>query len=139
MNHEVEQGVSLKLDFDKLIQIGVSGQRVIPVVVQHALTQAVLLVAYVNEEALRYSITHKVATFWSTSRNALWIKGDTSGDRLTVDSVWVNCEQNSLLFRVIPEQEGVCHTRDEAGATRSTCFYREVLDLNTLVFSLTKA
>ena len=63
----------------------------------------------------------------STSRGELWRKGDTSGDWLAVVDVRVNCEQNSLLYRVRPQGEGVCHTRDPAtGKPRARCFYRRL-------------
>jgi phosphoribosyl-AMP cyclohydrolase len=72
----------------------------------------VILVAYVNEQALRHSIETRTATFWSTSRNELWIKGATSGETFDLIEVRVNCEQNSLLFLVRPRRGGICHTRN---------------------------
>lgn len=73
---------------------------------------------------MRATLATKVATFWSTSRKELWIKGATSGDTLDLAEVRVNCEQNSLLFLVRPRRGGVCHTKDAAGHTRPGCFYR---------------
>jgi phosphoribosyl-AMP cyclohydrolase len=127
MNKELEEGQKLQLDFQKLKKIGVSNQWVIPVVAQHALTGEVLIVAYANQDALKYTQDEKVATFWSTSRNELWIKGATSGDLLEVTGIYVNCEQNALLYKVIPKGDGVCHTKDEEGFSRETCFYREIV------------
>jgi phosphoribosyl-AMP cyclohydrolase len=99
---------------------------VIPCVVQHAETGQVLILAYVNEEALAYSLEHRVATFWSTSRNELWIKGATSGDTLQLEDILVNCEQNSLVYKVTPLGKGACHTKDENGEPRQTCYYRRI-------------
>ena len=64
---------------------------------------------------------------WSTSRNKIWRKGETSGDYLDLVDVRVNCEQNSLLVLCRPVQRGCCHTKDAAGKTRVTCYYRQVL------------
>ena len=69
-----------------------------------------------------------LATFWSTSRNELWVKGATSGDTLQLVDVRVNCEQNSLLYLVRLLGGGVCHTRDADGHTRRTCYYRSLKD-----------
>ncbi len=115
-----------KLDFDKLSQIAATGQAVVPVIVQDIHTKTVLLLAYVNEEALNESLRTGVATFWSTSRNALWVKGATSGHLMCLHEVRVNCENNALLFWVTPHPEGVCHVTDERGIHHPTCFFRSL-------------
>ena len=97
-----------------------------PVVVQDADSHEVLVVAYANQQALDYTLAHGIATFWSTSRNELWIKGATSGDKLELVEVRVNCEQNSLLYLVRPLGEGVCHTKDADGRARHSCYYRRI-------------
>lgn len=122
---EVEEGSELRLDFGKLRKVGETGQDVIPVVLQNADTGDVLYVAYVNEEALRATIETNTAVLWSTSRNELWHKGATSGDVLDLVDVRVNCEQNSVLYRVRP-RGGVCHTKDASGKTRPVCYYRKL-------------
>ena len=63
---------------------------------------------------------------WSTSRDELWHKGATSGDVLDLVEVRVNCEQNSLLYRVVPRTGGACHTVDAAGVARKSCYYRRL-------------
>src|SRR5262249_49508159 len=78
--NELEEGTELRLDFRKLTKIAAAGCDVVPVAVQHADSGEVLLIAYVNEEALRAAIARRTAIFWSTSRNALWVKGETSGE-----------------------------------------------------------
>ena len=79
-----------------------------------------------NRQALEHTLETGIATFWSSSRNALWIKGATSGDTLDLVEVRVNCEQNSLLYRVRPAGGGACHTKDARGQTRSGCYYRAI-------------
>ena len=75
-----------------------------------------------------------MATFWSTSRNELWIKGKTSGDYLELIEVRVNCEQNSLLYLVKPVGKGACHTKNEDGTPRRGCYYRVIGENNKLKF-----
>src|SRR5687768_9815745 len=72
------------------------------------------------------------AVLWSTSRDELWHKGATSGDVLDVVEVRVNCEQNSLLYRVIPRTGGACHTTGADGRARPACYYRRVLTEDSL-------
>lgn len=127
MSKELEEGSQLCLDFSKLKKIAMGTEDVIPVVVQHADTLEVLILAYVNELALAETIKRQVAVFWSTSRNELWIKGATSGDFLHLVNIRVNCEQNSLLYLVRPVTANSCHTN------RSGCYYRQ-LENNKLSF-----
>ncbi len=123
---ELEEGSELQLDFTKLQKIAKTESQVVPVVVQDADTKDVLVIAYANELALKKTLETGIATFWSTSRNELWIKGATSGDTLKIDDIRVNCEQNSLLYLVRMMGGGVCHTKDAEGKTRPTCYYRSI-------------
>jgi phosphoribosyl-AMP cyclohydrolase len=126
--NQLEEGANLTLDFDKLAKVAeVPG--VLPCAVQNVDTDEVILVAYVNQEALDRSLETSSAVFWSTSRNELWEKGKTSGETFELIEVRVNCEQNSLLYRVRPRRSGICHTKNAAGAPRN-CFYR-TLDFET--------
>ncbi len=122
----LEEGNELQLDFTKLQKVAKTGLPVLPVVVQDADSREVLVVAYSNQEALEQSFKTGIATFWSTSRNELWIKGATSGDTLQIVDIRVNCEQNSLLYLVRMVGGGVCHTKDAQGKTRKTCYYRSL-------------
>jgi phosphoribosyl-AMP cyclohydrolase len=124
-SNELEEGSELSLDYTKLDRI--SG--VIPCAVQNADSGELILVAYVNEEALRRSIESGMAVFWSSSRNELWEKGKSSGETFRLLEVRVNCEQNSLLYKVRPVRGGICHTKNKAGQPRN-CFYRR-LDFKT--------
>ena len=134
MSKELEEGRSLQLDFGKVGSIAATGQHVIPVVLQHAETGEVLFIGYANDLAVRTSLEEKIAVLWSTSRNELWRKGATSGDVLELVDVRVNCEQNSVLYRVLPAKGGVCHTTSSDGATRPTCYYRTIGDADELAF-----
>jgi len=129
--NELEEGTRAQLDFAKLRKIAETGQEVLPVVLQHADNGDVLFIGYANRLALAETLRLRQAVLWSTSRNELWHKGKTSGDWLDLVDVRVNCEQNSLLYRVRP-RAGVCHTRDASGSTRRLCYYRELLDEVTL-------
>jgi phosphoribosyl-AMP cyclohydrolase len=131
---ELEEGVALQLDFSKLGKVAACGEDVIPAVVQDANDGEVLLIGYVNRKALETTLATGQATFWSTSRNELWIKGATSGDVLEIVDVRVNCEQNSLLYRVIKKGAGSCHTKDSSGRARSGCFYRKLAEDDSLEY-----
>jgi phosphoribosyl-AMP cyclohydrolase len=126
MSKELEEGATLSLDFTKLAKVAATGQHLLPVVAQHADTREVLILAYANQTALEYTLTHRVAAFWSSSRNELWVKGATSGDTLALVDVLVNCEQNSLLYLVRPQGVGACHTKGSDGTARMSCYYRRI-------------
>lgn len=122
------------LDYTKLKQVATCEADVLPVVAQDIDTGEVYIVGYANELAVQTAFQEKKATFWSTSRNELWIKGKTSGDFLELIEVRVNCEQNSLLYLVRPAGKGSCHTKDSSGTARSGCYYRRVTDEGRLEF-----
>jgi phosphoribosyl-AMP cyclohydrolase len=125
----IEETNELKLDFGKLAAVAAACPNVVPVAVQNADTGEVILVAYANEQALRHSIETRTATFWSTSRDEIWVKGATSGQTFDLVEIRVNCEQNSLVYIVRPRRGGICHTDNSRGEPRN-CFYRR-LDLET--------
>jgi phosphoribosyl-AMP cyclohydrolase len=122
---ELEEGKKLQLDFNKISKAVAESPDVIPVAVQNIDTKEVILIAYTNRQAFEESIRTRIATFWSTSRNELWVKGQTSGHYFELVDVFVNCEQNSLLYLVRPKGEGICHTRNSKGKARN-CFYRRL-------------
>ncbi len=136
-----EETSELRLDFTKLEKVGaqVAASRaagaerdpgVIPVAVQNADTKEVILVAYTNEYAMKESFAKRKLVLWSTSRNKLWFKGETSGETFDLLEAYVNCEQNSLLYVVRPCRGGICHTKNAAGEPRN-CYYRRI-DFDTL-------
>ena len=99
-----------ELDFDKL-------DGLIPAVVQDASGGEVLMVGFMNREALDRTLANGYVTFFSRTRQSLWMKGETSGNRLRVLSATTDCDRDTLLFRVEVEGAGVVCHRD----TRS-CF-----------------
>ena len=108
---------------------------VLPVAVQETSTSQILMLASVNKEAFEYTIQNKVAAFFSTSRNMLWIKGESSGNFLQLDEVLIDCDQDALVYKVTLKKGGVCHTFNENGENRKACFYRSLdNDLQTLKF-----
>ena len=133
-NHILEEGTTLNLDFKKLKKVVQCNEDIIPAVAQNLHTGEVLIVGYVNQLALDTARKENMATFWSTSRNELWIKGKTSGDYLEIVEVCVNCEQNSLLYRVRPKGKGACHTKDSNGVSRTGCYYRVIKNGSELKF-----
>jgi phosphoribosyl-AMP cyclohydrolase len=122
---ELEEGTELMLDFDKISKVAARSPGVLPVAVQDVDTREVILVAYASKEDLQHSLKTGIATFWSTSRNELWVKGASSGNTFELVEVRVNCEQNSLLYIVRPKGEGICHTHNKKGKARN-CFYRKL-------------
>lgn len=133
-HHELEEGSTLRIDFKKLGKVAGCGEDLIPAVAQDEETGEVLIVGYANQLALETARQEGMATFWSTSRNELWIKGKTSGDYLEISEIRVNCEQNSILYRVRPKGQGACHTKGERGEARSGCYYRILDGDGTLQF-----
>jgi phosphoribosyl-AMP cyclohydrolase len=127
--NDLEEGRALRLDFRKLLRATEACPDIVPVAVQNVDTGEVILVAYANELALTAALERRSAVFWSTSRNELWEKGKTSGETFDLVEVRVNCEQNSLLYRVRPRRGGICHTSNSSGAPRN-CYYR-VLNFET--------
>ena len=93
----------------------------VPAVVQDDRSGEVLMVGFVNADALVETQQSGFATFFSRSRNKLWMKGETSGNRLAIRSIFVDCDDDSLLFRVERLGRGeVCHTGER------TCFFRQL-------------
>lgn len=91
----------------------------IPVVTQEADSREVLMVAYANREAVNKTLTTGFAHYWSRSRKALWMKGETSGNTQKVRRILVDCDYDALLYLV--EQKGsACHTG------KKTCFHNQL-------------
>ena len=123
--NQLEEGLKLEIDFEKIGKISDNCRDVIPVAVQDADTNEVVLVAYTNELAFKKSIETRSLVLWSTSRNELWEKGKTSGETFDLIEARVNCEQNSLLYIVRPRRGGICHTKNQQNEPRN-CYYRKV-------------
>jgi len=116
----------MDIDFDKM-------QGLAPSVIQDAATGELLMVGFMNREALDATLRSGFVTFYSRTRRSLWTKGETSGNRLKVVDAWTDCDRDTVLVRVRVLGEGkVCHT-----GSRS-CFTQE-LDLMTTIHKEGKA
>ena len=96
-----------------------------PAIVQDVNTGQVLMLAWMNNEALKLTLQTRQAHFWSRSRQELWRKGATSGNTMQVVDVRIDCDQDAFLILVIPAGPA-CHTG------QTTCFYRKVNDNDTI-------
>lgn len=111
------------IDVNELIpKLAWSADGLIPAVVQDANTGMVLMVAWMNADALRLTVETGEATFWSRSRGEIWRKGATSGNTQSVTGLWVDCDADTLLLKVQPAGPA-CHT----GAI--SCFFRTLEEL----------
>ena len=110
--HDIEEGLAFKPKFD--------ADGLITAVVTDAKSGDVLMVAHMNEEALRRTIASGEAWYFSRSRKALWKKGETSGHVQHVVELRVDCDQDALWLKVNQQGPGACHTG------RRSCFYRAV-------------
>jgi phosphoribosyl-ATP pyrophosphohydrolase/phosphoribosyl-AMP cyclohydrolase len=82
----------------------------VPAIVQDARSKEVLMVGFVNEESYRRTLDSGFVTFWSRTRQKLWMKGESSGNRLRVVKAFTDCDRDTLLFEVEVEGDGlVCH------------------------------
>ena len=94
----------------------------VPAIIQEAGTGAVLMLAYMNDDALKQTLETGRTWFWSRSRQEYWCKGETSGDRQYVREAYYDCDGDTLLFVVDQEGKGACHTGER------TCFFRSFAD-----------
>lgn len=108
-----EPVVKPDVDFEK-------GGGLVPAIAQDVRTGKVLMMAYMNQEALETTLREGRACYWSRSRQELWRKGDTSGDVQIVKEVLVDCDQDTILLLVEQRGKGACHTR------RWSCFFRRI-------------
>ena len=109
-------GVFVSMDYTKL-------DGLIPAVIQDAETAEVLMVGFMNEQALAETRRTGYATFFSRTRGTLWRKGETSGNRLHVTDILVDCDEDTVLLKVKRQGDGhVCHTGER------TCFYRTLTE-----------
>jgi phosphoribosyl-AMP cyclohydrolase len=103
----------MDLDYKKL-------DGLVPAIIQDHATGRVLMLGFMNEEAFRKTVETGYATFYSRSRQKLWLKGETSGHRLVVKEISTDCDLDSVLVRVEAIGPGVCHEGFES------CFYRSL-------------
>ena len=103
----------MKLDYSKL-------DGLVPAVVQDTSTREVLMVGFMNDEAFRLTRETGFVTFYSRTRGKLWTKGETSGDRLAVDEIRVDCDDDSLVVLARQTGRATCHLGHRS------CFFRRV-------------
>jgi phosphoribosyl-AMP cyclohydrolase len=113
MSEPVVPTVTSVVDFGK-------GGGLVPAIAQDVRTGKVLMMAYMNQEALETTLREGRACYWSRSRKELWRKGDTSGDIQIVKEVRVDCDQDTILLLVEQRGRGACHTR------KWSCFFRRL-------------
>ncbi|HEX3013698.1 MAG TPA: phosphoribosyl-AMP cyclohydrolase [Methanobacterium sp.] len=99
----------------------VGDQNLVIAIAQDYKTSEVLMVAYMNEEALKKTMETKKAHYWSTSRQKLWLKGESSGNFQHVEEILVDCDEDAVLIKV-SQKGGACHEGYES------CFFRKVVD-----------
>jgi phosphoribosyl-AMP cyclohydrolase len=124
---QLEEGLELTIQFEKRGGL-------VPAIAQDYKSGEILMLGYVNPEALKETLKIGYATFWSTSRNELWTKGKSSGDLLKIKDVLTDCDQDSLIYKVERIGKGACHTTNQAREARRSCFYRRVKDGKGLEF-----
>jgi phosphoribosyl-AMP cyclohydrolase len=108
----------VEIDFEK-------GKGLLPVIVQDYETGEVLMLAYMNRKAWLETLETSKATYWSRSRNELWVKGETSGHVQIVKEILVDCDSDTLLLKVQQVGGAACHTGYKS------CFYRKVTNGKT--------
>ena len=97
-------------NLEHLQHVKYNSDGLVPAIAQDVATNEVLMLAWMNEEALRRTLETGRMWYWSRSRQEYWCKGETSGDRQFVQSGSYDCDGDTLLFKVIQEGKGACHT-----------------------------
>jgi phosphoribosyl-AMP cyclohydrolase len=105
----------IELNFDKL-------DGLIPVIVQDYITNEILMLAFVNKEAWQKSITTGKAHYYSRTRQKIWMKGEDSGNVQIIKEILIDCDEDTVIFKVEQVGNAACHTG------YNTCFYRKVVD-----------
>ena len=103
---------------DELAAVTYNSDGLVAAIVQDIATNEILMMAWMNAETLQMSLDQGRTVFWSRSRQEVWRKGDTSGDRQFIREAYYDCDGDTLLFKVEQEGKGACHT----GAY--SCFFR---------------
>ena len=104
----------IELDFKK------NEQGLLPAIVQDYITNEVLMLAYINKESYEKSVKTGNAHYWSRSRNKLWLKGESSGHVQVIHSILVDCDADTVIFKVEQKGGAACHKGYKS------CFFREI-------------
>ena len=116
------QGTAIQASAEELAGVKYDANGLVPVIAQDVENGDVLMVAWMNADTLRMTLDEGRMVYWSRSRQEIWRKGDTSGDGQYVREAFYDCDSDVLLFKVVQEGKGACHT----GAR--TCFFRRFGD-----------
>ena len=107
---ESQKGKSFNIDEEEISRISFNSEGLVPAIVQEESSGKVLMMAWMNEESLRETLSTGRTWFWSRSRQEYWCKGETSGDRQYIREAFYDCDGDTLLFKVHQEGKGACHT-----------------------------
>lgn len=107
-----------ELKIKKIADVAFDQNGLVPAIVQDVANDEILMMAYMNEATLEQTLKTGLMTYWSRSRQCVWVKGETSGHFQIVKSVRLDCDGDTLLFTVEQKGAGACHT----GAR--TCFFQ---------------
>jgi phosphoribosyl-AMP cyclohydrolase/phosphoribosyl-ATP pyrophosphohydrolase/phosphoribosyl-AMP cyclohydrolase len=114
----MSRGVRLNATAEQLAHVTFNHDGLVPAIAQCVDTGDVLMMAWMNAESLAMTFAEGRMVYWSRSRQELWRKGDTSGDRQFVREAFYDCDGDTLLFVVEQEGRGACHTGERS------CFFR---------------
>lgn len=117
-SHVEIEGRVIVATADQLAAVKYNSDGLVPAIAQCVETGEILMMAWMNAESLAMTFAEGRMVYWSRSRSELWRKGDTSGDRQFVREAYYDCDGDTLLFKVLQEGKGACHTGER------TCFYR---------------
>ena len=112
-------GVKIEATPEELAAVRYDAHGLVPAIAQDVATRQILMMAWMNAETLRMTLDEGRMVYWSRSRQEVWRKGDTSGDRQFVQEAFYDCDADTLLFLVEQEGKGACHTGEYS------CFYRK--------------
>mgnify|MGYP003330251689 FL=1 len=108
-------------------QIAWNMDGLIPAIAQDAISNKVLMMAWMNEEALQATVIEQRAVYWSRSRNKLWRKGEQSGNIQRLVGLHLDCDNDTILLKVVQEGGAACHTG------RESCFFKILQDNNNWI------
>ena len=117
-SHVELEGQVIHATADQLATVKYNSDGLVPAIAQCIETGDILMMAWMNAESLAMTFAEGRMVYWSRSRSELWRKGDTSGDRQFVREAYYDCDGDTLLFKVLQEGKGACHTGER------TCFFR---------------
>jgi phosphoribosyl-AMP cyclohydrolase/phosphoribosyl-ATP pyrophosphohydrolase/phosphoribosyl-AMP cyclohydrolase len=115
----MSKATPIAIDPDELARVRFDHDGLVAAIVQEAGTGTVLMMAWMNEETLRLTLAEGRTVFWSRSRQEVWRKGETSGERQWVREARYDCDGDTLLFIVDQDGGGACHTGEHS------CFFRQ--------------